>query len=401
MSERPPIIGTTVPRVREGIDIIRVGLSQEEGIVISRLDGRTSVKDLGILVGQPLPVVQSVVERLVHAGVLVVGEAEKKSDGCDDFLFPKDALEEEVDLSDDEKKRILYTHAQLNQWSAYELLSVRYRADAKAIKRAYHERSKEWHPDRFRRSRLGSYQARIEDIFRAVWSAYDVLSDAKKRSNYDQQHLKGFDEDDMAEILAERRSSAQEVDREKERKRRRLARNPLRKRMDRAKSLHNEAKVLMERGDVLEALQLAQAACALDERDSYLELKRHLQQETAEYRVAPLMRRGMHAERMTSWSDAVRIFSEAVRVAPEHGPARLRLAYNLLMSGRSSQEVSEHIHMALQKMPQNPEAHFVRGLCYEKIHMEKAAIRAFQRAIELKPNYAEAKKRLKKLRWGF
>ena len=52
-------------------------------------------------------------------------------------------------------------------------------------------------------------------------------------------------------------------------------------------------------------------------------------------------------------------------------------------------------------LPDDPEAHFVLGMCYEKGGMDKAAVREYSRAIELKPNHSEAKKRLKKMKWGF
>ena len=94
-------------------------------------------------------------------------------------------------------------------------------------------------------------------------------------------------------------------------------------------------------------------------------------------------------------------FEEAVRIAPEHGPARLRLAFNLAMGRRDPDEASSHAQKAAQLLPSEPEAHFVLGLCYEKAGLEKAAIRAFAKAVELKPNYSDAKKRLRSLKWGF
>jgi Flp pilus assembly protein TadD len=73
----------------------------------------------------------------------------------------------------------------------------------------------------------------------------------------------------------------------------------------------------------------------------------------------------------------------------------------MIMGGRDPHEANVHAHKAVSLLPDDPEAHFVLGMCYEKGGMAKAAVRAFSRAIELKPNYAEAKKRLKKLKWGF
>lgn len=394
----------TVPRKRDGIDITRAGLSQDEGYLVSRVDGRTSIAQLAVLVSKSVEETTEVVERLVSAQVLVVGEAVEDlaaDDRWDGFEFSVEDMLEPVDLSDEEKKKILFTHHHLAKWSHYRLLGVRWRDDAKTIQRAYHARSREWHPDRFRRARLGAFKARIDEIFGAVHAAYSELKDSRSKRIYDREHAPAFDEEDMAAMLKEKRRESRDARRERERLERRRRTNPIRKRMEQARHLYEEALEFRERGELMQALNNVQAAITFDDRPDYRKLRKELQIATAELRVAPLIKRGLHAENMTAWADAITFFTEAVRLAPEHGPARLRLAYNMLMGGHAAQAASEHITHALRLLPDDPEAHFVRGLCYERGQMEKPAIRAYERALELKSNYAEAKKRLKKLRWGF
>ncbi len=393
-----------IPRVRDDIDLVRAGLSLEEGFLVSRVDGRTSVAHLAALVGKPIDETERVVDRLAAVGVLVLGEAASVSVDADPyhgFVFDPEALSEDVDLEPEEKKRILYTHAQLATWNHYQRLGVRWRDDVRAVKRAYFERSKEWHPDRFRRPRLGRYKPLIDDIFRSIREAYGVLSDPEQKVEYDRIYAPTFDEEDMAAMLTARRTEERAEAREEESRRRRLEKNPLRQRMQRARDLYDRALELEKKGELIEALHHAQGAVAFHGREEFRELMRRLQIATSEARVAPLLRRGQAAESMTSWDDAVDVFTEAVRVAPEHGQARLRLAYNLLMGGRPPNQAHEHIHKALLLLPEEAEAHFVRGLCYEKAGSDKAAVRAYQKALELRPNYMEAKKRLKRLRWGF
>ncbi|MEL6183055.1 MAG: DnaJ domain-containing protein, partial [Myxococcota bacterium] len=362
------------------------------------------VAELAVLIGKSREETSRLVERLALAQILVVGgaiETGSDDDTWDGFEFPSEAMAEEVDLSVEEKKRILFTHGHLDTWTHYRLLEVRWRDDAKAIQRAYYARSKEWHPDRFRRPRLGTFKARIDQIFRALNIAYSELRDEKRKRAYDRVHAPAFDEEDMAAMLKARRHEDREARRARERLERRRRSNPIRKRMEQARSLYEEARSLRDRGELMQALSAVQAATTFDERPEYRRLLRELQIATAELRVAPILKRGQHAESMASWEDAVVLFTEAVRLAPEHGPARLRLAFNLLMAGRPAQSANEHITHALRLLPEEPEAYFVRGLGYEKGLMEKAAVRAYERALELKPNYAAAKKRLKKLRWGF
>src|SRR5207237_1620884 len=53
------------------------------------------------------------------------------------------------------------------------------------IKHAYHTRARRFHPDRFHQS-SADLRARIESAFARMAQAYEVLSDAKQRDNYDQ-----------------------------------------------------------------------------------------------------------------------------------------------------------------------------------------------------------------------
>ncbi len=62
----------------------------------------------------------------------------------------------------------------------YELLGVARSADADAIKKAYRSLALKYHPDR------NPGDKKAEETFKAINSAYDVLSDPKKRSLYDE-----------------------------------------------------------------------------------------------------------------------------------------------------------------------------------------------------------------------
>lgn len=66
------------------------------------------------------------------------------------------------------------------QTDPYSILGVARDADAKTIKRAYHRLAHEHHPDR------NQDDARAEERFKSISSAYAVLSDAKRRKNYDE-----------------------------------------------------------------------------------------------------------------------------------------------------------------------------------------------------------------------
>lgn len=403
-----------VPRMRDGIDLMSAGLSVEEGFIASRIDGRTPVKDLAHLVGKTPVETHRILTRLAKAGIVRLGDdgtadlpergprpedAERPDYGG--FIFPPGPMMAECDLNEEERKRILFFHEHLEAWTYYELLQAKWRADAKDIKRAYFERSKEWHPDRFRRPNLGPFKPMIDRIFQQVQEAYRILSDPKKKAEYDEANVLMVDQDEIADMLKEQRKKEREARRAGEAEARRKRRNPMRQRIGKARKFYDEAVQLRENGQLMEALRVARLAVTFEERPEYKELVEALQNEAGELRIQPLLRRGNSQEKLTNWGAAIEAFQEAVRIAPEHGPARLRLALNLLMAGRDPDDASPHAQKAAQLLPQEPEAHFVLGLCYEKAGMEKAAVRALQKAVELKPNYSDAKKRLRSLKWGF
>lgn len=88
-------------------------------------------------------------------------------------------------LTDEECAFIDALAARLQQMNYYELLEVQREADRKTIRDAYFALSQRWHPDVFYLRGVGERGARIEEIFRALTAAYDVLSNAQRRAAYD------------------------------------------------------------------------------------------------------------------------------------------------------------------------------------------------------------------------
>lgn len=92
---------------------------------------------------------------------------------------------EELDLTAAQRERIDDTFRQLKTSSLYDLLGVARAADKKEIKRAYFERTNEFHPDRFFRKRLGGFKPKMEAIFGRITEAHDILCSPDRRAAYD------------------------------------------------------------------------------------------------------------------------------------------------------------------------------------------------------------------------
>jgi len=61
----------------------------------------------------------------------------------------------------------------------YEVLGVARNADETTIKRAYRQLARRYHPD------VAQDKSSAEHVFKEINEAYEVLSDAQKRANYD------------------------------------------------------------------------------------------------------------------------------------------------------------------------------------------------------------------------
>jgi tetratricopeptide (TPR) repeat protein len=92
------------------------------------------------------------------------------------------ALREDVPL-DDRTRRLILAMARLTDGrDPWALLGVPAGADARQLKRAYFKLSKEIHPDRYYRQRLGSFTDRLPFVFEAMSRAYARLTSPDRRS---------------------------------------------------------------------------------------------------------------------------------------------------------------------------------------------------------------------------
>jgi len=168
-----------IPRRVEGADIRAVDISAQEAFIHSCIDGVLNVEDIADLtVLAPAEVFESI-KRLVSLRVVewLVPKASSAP--------PQTELLEDVDIDAALQERILETFRRADKLNHYELLDVPIDADRAEIRKAYFTLSKVFHPDSYYGKHLGSFQAKMEVIFRKMTDAYEALGRAKKREAYD------------------------------------------------------------------------------------------------------------------------------------------------------------------------------------------------------------------------
>jgi curved DNA-binding protein CbpA len=90
-----------------------------------------------------------------------------------------------VDLPDAFQREIRELAKALPGMDYYQLLGVTRAAEPAEIRDAFFQRSKTFHPDRYFKKELGPYAELLNEIYKRIVAAHDVLRDAKLRGSYD------------------------------------------------------------------------------------------------------------------------------------------------------------------------------------------------------------------------
>jgi hypothetical protein len=178
---------------RASLDWSKVQLSSEEGFILSRVDGTTSLGDICMLMPFPEEQTASLLKRLWLHGVIDIPGLDKPKAVSQstpavanllDVDLP-DKVPPGIELTLDQLQRIeLFFHT-LSARNAFQMLEVDPKSDDKTIKKAYFKLSKEFHPDRFFGKAIGEYKQRLTTIFQAIKSAFELLSDHGRREAYE------------------------------------------------------------------------------------------------------------------------------------------------------------------------------------------------------------------------
>lgn len=198
------------------------GFSTEDYFVWSRLDGRTSLREVILMVGLGIEKSIAILRKLRREGaVLLPGEdaaamkaalaraakstappppaaairqapprssppVESKERELADLgsLSPEEerTLAEDVALQEAEKRRIIQMMRLVAGSDYFALLGVSRTADKRELKRAYFRLSKEFHPDRHYKQNLGTFGPLLNIIFENATLAFQELSDDEKRA---------------------------------------------------------------------------------------------------------------------------------------------------------------------------------------------------------------------------
>jgi curved DNA-binding protein CbpA len=194
------------PRLVPGCDLRSLPIGPQEAFLLSRIDGSVTESELVMMTGLSASSVESVVTRLLQLGAIVLdGEPPQREAptletrhrfAAPEAVSPSPAAPapaqptapnagDDVDLSAEQRTRVLEFFQKLDTVDHYALLGVAPEADKKEIRRAYYAVAPDFHPDRFFGKKMGAFKAKMEAIFGRLTLAYETLGSKEARVEYD------------------------------------------------------------------------------------------------------------------------------------------------------------------------------------------------------------------------
>lgn len=159
---------------------LSIPVTQDDGYILSRVDGAASVGD--IIATSPLGEEDTLrrLYALLLAGVVEIGSADKRT---------SDPTEDDEDLVTEDERRfrdaVLARHAALQYGNYYDRLGVDLDASGKQVRAAYEEVMTSLEPQAAFRERVEDIAKKLNNVRRKVREAYEVLSVAETRWQYD------------------------------------------------------------------------------------------------------------------------------------------------------------------------------------------------------------------------
>jgi len=278
----------------------------------------------------------------------------------------------------------------------YELLSVSADADRKAIRRAYLEKSKRFHPDAWYRKDVGPYGPMLTKWFKRLSHAYEVLGDEESRAEYDREHRALLSLNDRG-ALERRELSRREGERGARERRERMLRTKGFARIGAARKLYQEALELDENGERTQAIFALKAARELDPNRKEISGKLiELEKDQARARASSALASAQDREEKRRFSEAVTAYAAALQNDPKSFVAAAGAA-RCAMEAKDPRAAVTWAARAVELNPDDAPSRLLLARLFVEAGMKARARTELSTLLQRNPDHREAKALLRTL----
>lgn len=305
-----------------------------------------------------------------------------------------------VDLPQELREQIREFARALPEMDYYDMLGVERDDEPAAIRDAFFERSKLYHPDRYFNKQLGVYAELLHEIYKRVVVAHDVLRDPKLKATYDKS-LGPAPPRRMPKPGAPEPPAKPPGRSLRDRATSRVAHRPLdglRHRLESGKKkalgVYQEALDARSGGDFSKAANRARLAVAYDPRcKDYVDLLADLLPKENAVRVTEFRRKGRQLLQRGELEAALEVLTEAAQLAPTDAGLASQISELLEKSGVVPTAI-DYARRAVELEEEN--VAYIKQLAalYKRDGQVEAARKQLQRAWELDPMDNEVKAEL-------
>jgi tetratricopeptide (TPR) repeat protein len=424
--------GDFVPELQADIDLASVQMGAEERFLFSRIDGRTTVRQLSSLLGAP-PVrvargllrleVQGVIGRPAGLATLSDDEIQALSDTADEepqsevptqvakrvntvheadligvgryagTIFPREPFEEINDLPVSLRKELIWCDLKADTIDAFKVFDVSANADARSARKAVNNKLRMFHPDTYFDHELGSFGPIImRHSVRLGKLAEIMLDDSAREELRGKLTASGALKEELdSEGIAEKARLDRAM------KARRMRKNPMFRRMAQAKEIFAEAMLAAEQKKFVKAYNSIMTASSFDPANpTYIEMAERFKRRAADERVERHIKAADFNQGIGRWDRAAGAWIYAAKNAPHRPEYWANAAGMLLRVGEDLKLASEMIDKALEVEPQNPSFLRIQMNIFDAADMSAKAARVAERILEIDPTAADVAERLKK-----
>lgn len=313
------------------------------------------------------------------------------------------AADSSLDLDDARQREIADLEAKIDSANLFEFLGVPAGADVEAVKAAFREASRKFHPDKYFGKNLGPYRVKLDRVFKRLVEANQTLSDPAKREAYLASNpavMRAAQASGLFPSFDVKVKSAEEEARDAER-RARLARHPYLARASKVQELLTLAKADVAKAEYSLAFSHLNAAAQIDPNNT--EVKLLLGEVRRKADIARAESSYKHAMDALDRGDeelALQALKGAVAANAAHHQAAYKAAQMLVRRSGDAREATGFAQKAVEADPKNVEYRLLLARLLADAGMKALAKKHYEEAHRLAPDHPEVKKHGKRL-WPF